>query len=223
MRAKVLFFGLFLSLMAATGFGQAVDDYHRWEVFGGYSNNQVDTGIADDDDDFEDFFDDRQSFHGFEISGVGNLNRYFGIKGDFSAHFKGIEVDVPRPLEPNVFDRFDVDSSVYNFLGGVQVKDNSTEGGWFRPFGHALVGVAHGRTEFENDFFDSPFCQDPDVDCTAEFSESETGFSAAFGGGIDIRASRRFSIRAIQVDYNPTWLRDTTQHNWRIGVGVVFH
>lgn len=223
MLTRVLFVGLFLAMTFTVGVGQVADDYNKFEGFIGYSNNQVDLGIGDDDDDFEDFFDDRQSFHGFEISGVGNLNRYIGIKGDFSAHFKSVEVDLPRPTQPGVFDRFEADSSLYNFLGGVQVKDNSKEGGWFRPFGHALVGVAHGRTDFESTFFDSPFCLDPNVNCTAEFDESSTSFAAAFGGGIDIRASRRFSIRAIQVDYNPNWLGDSTQHNWRLGVGVVIH
>jgi hypothetical protein len=223
MLTRVLFVGLFLALTSTAAIGQVADDYNKFEGFIGYSNNQVDLGISDDDDDFEDFFDDRQSFHGVEVSAVGNLNRYFGIKGDFSAHFKNVAVDIPRPLEPGVFDRFEADSSIYNFLGGVQVKDNSTDGGWLRPFGHALVGVAHARTEFENDFFDSPFCDQPGVDCTAEFSESDTGFAAAFGGGIDIRAARRFSIRAIQVDYNPTRLGSSTQHNWRIGVGLVIH
>ena len=58
--------------------------------------------------------------------------------------------------------------------------------------------------------------------CT-DFTETETGFAGAFGGGLDIRAGDRIDVRVIQFDYNPTRLFDSTQHNFRIGVGIVFH
>jgi opacity protein-like surface antigen len=199
-----------------------VDDYHKVEGFIGYSNNQVDTGISDDENDLQDFFGDREGFHGVNGSVVGNINRYIGIKGDVSGHFKGYEFDVPRPGTTTT-DRFKVDASLYNFLGGVQVKDNSKDGSRFRPFGHALVGVAHARAKVDNSFFTSGFCQQAGVDCREDLSESETGFAAAIGGGIDIKATDRFSIRAIQVDYNPVRINGTTQNNFRFGVGLVFH
>lgn len=203
--------------------GQTTDDYNKAEGFIGYSNNQVDTGLSDDDEDLRDFFNDREGLNGVNGSVVGNISRYVGIKGDVSAHFKNYEFDVPRTGTTNVTDRFKVDSSVYNFLGGVQVKDNSKGGSRFRPFGHALAGVAVGRTKLDNSFFTSSFCQQTGVDCRQDFSDSETGFAAAIGGGIDIKATERFSIRAVQLDYNPTRFNGTTQNNFRIGVGLVFH
>jgi opacity protein-like surface antigen len=105
----------------------------------------------------------------------------------------------------------------------VQIKDNSKEGSRFRPFGHALAGVAVGKSKIDNSFFSSGFCQQTGVDCRGDFSDSETGFAAAIGGGIDIKATERFSIRAIQVDYNPTRFNGSTQNNFRFGLGVVFH
>jgi opacity protein-like surface antigen len=102
----------------------------------------------------------------------------------------------------------------------VQLKDNSTEG-TFKPFAHALVGVAHARNRV--DFSQNVCAAVFPSPCPSDFSENETGFAAAFGGGLDIRASDSISIRAIQVDYNPTRLFDSTQHNFRIGVGIVFH
>jgi opacity protein-like surface antigen len=102
----------------------------------------------------------------------------------------------------------------------VQLKDNSTEG-TFKPFAHALAGVAHARNSVE---FNGVACAPAVVlGLCSPATESETGFAAAFGGGLDIRASDRISIRAIQVDYNPTKLFDSTQHNFRIGVGIVIH
>lgn len=70
----------------------------------------------------------------------------------------------------------------------------------------------------------------------------DAGFAAAFGGGLDVRLNDRIDIRVIQIDYNPmrfdfsdfgaigvpgtpTPLGDPkrTLHNFRIGIGIVFH
>jgi Outer membrane protein beta-barrel domain len=191
------------------------NDYKRFEFFGGYSHNRIDTGIGDDDPDLGDIIDEREGFHGFETSVTGNFSRYFGLKADFSGHFKSRTVPFGT-----IANAVDLDSRLFNFLGGVQVKDNSTES-TFKPFAHALVGVAHARNRvnFSNDvciaIVPSP--------CPVDSTENETGFAGAFGGGLDIRAGNRFDVRVIQFDYNPTRLFDSTQHNFRIGVGIVIH
>jgi opacity protein-like surface antigen len=213
---------VFCITMLSSIFAFAQDDFHKGEFSASFSNNQVDTGLSDDNEDLRDFFRDRESFNGVELSGVGNVNRYVGIKGDFSVHVKDFEFDVPQ-VGTTPGTRFKVDASLYNFLGGVQVKDNSTEGSRLRPFGHALAGVAHQRAKIDTSFFSSAFCQQPGIDCREQDSESSTGFAAAIGGGLDIKATERFSIRAFQVDYNPTRLNDSMQHNFRFGVGIVFH
>ena len=204
-------------ILACTSIAAAQSsDYKKFEFFGGYSHNRVDTGIGDDDPSLRDIIDEREGFHGFEAAVTGNLSRYFGLKFDVSGHYKSKTFPVGNLATPAV----DVDSQLYNFLGGVQLKDNSSES-TFKPFAHALVGAAHARNRvnFRNDFciaiFPSP--------CPTDFTESETGFAGAFGGGIDIRAGNRIDIRAIQFDYNPTRLFDSTQHNFRIGIGLVFH
>ncbi len=200
-------------IIACASIAAAQSDYKKFEFFGGYSHNRIDTGIGDNDPDLDDVFDEREGFHGFEVSATGNLTRYFGIKGDFSGHFKSRTFPFPGVPGASV----DLDSRVFNFLGGVQIKDNSTEG-TFKPFAHALAGVANARNKIE---VNNLVCAT--IACPTDDTLSETGFAMAFGGGIDIRASDRISIRAIQIDYNPTRLFDSTQHNFRIGVGIVFH
>jgi opacity protein-like surface antigen len=217
MLKRLGFIAIIVAILQLSAFAQT-SDRSKGEFFVGYSNNQVDVGISDDDDDFEDFFDDRISAHGINISGVGNFSRWLGVKGDFSAHFKNFDVD--DPITPSTV--YEVDASLYNFLVGLQLKDNNRDSGRVKPFGHAMVGAAHSRTTFNDAFFEGPFCSDPDFDCD-DFTESDTGFAAAFGGGVDVRVNRNFSVRAIQVDYNPTWIGGSTQHNFRFGVGVVFH
>ena len=204
-------------MIACASIAAAQSDYKKFEFFAGYSHNRVDTGIGDEDPAVGDIINEREGFHGFEVSATGNLSRYFGIKGDVSGHFKSKTFPISSSFPDATVN---VDSRLFNFLGGVQIKDNSTEG-TFKPFAHALVGVAYGRNNVDVSngvcvaIFPSP--------CPGSFTESETGFAGAFGGGLDIRASDSISIRAIQVDYNPTRLFDSTQHNFRFGVGIVFH
>ncbi len=209
---KFLFLAILMVSCASMAFAQT-SDYNKFEFYGGYSHNRVDTGIEDSEPQLDDIVDEREGFHGLNTSVTGNLNRYFGLKADFAGHFK-------RKTFPIGTARVDIDSTILNFLGGVQVKDNSKETR-FKPFMHALAGVARARNQadFSNDVciavFPSP--------CPQDFSDSDTGFAAVLGGGLDIRASRRIDIRAFQFDYNPTRVFDATQHNFRIGVGIVIH
>lgn len=230
MLRKLFLCALSLALFNVAALAQ--DDYNKAEGFVGYSNNQVETGIADDVRSFntttnqfdDDFFDKRQGFHGVNAAGTFNFNRYVGVRGDFSANYKNFRTNLPLTVGSVTSNsELRVNASVYNFLGGIQVKDNAKEGSRFRPFGYALAGAGVNRAKIDEDFFSTSFCQRAGVDCRNGFDESETGFAAALGGGIDIRATRRFSIRAVQIDYNPIRVGGSTQDNIRFGFGVVFH
>jgi len=203
---KLLFLGIFIVSCASMSFAQATDDYNKWEFYGGYSHNRVDTGSGGS------IIGDREGFNGFDTAVTGNITRYVGLKVDFAGHFKSQTLPVATT-------QINVDSSIYNLLGGVQIKDNSTETR-FKPFAQALVGVAHGRNKVD---FGSTACIAIFPSPCTNFTETDTGLGAAFGGGLDIRAGSRFDIRAIQIDYNPTRLFDSTQHNFRIGAGIVIH
>lgn len=214
---KKMILGLSLAIISsASAFAQStMTDYKKAEFFVGYSNNQVDSG-SNQDDSFNNFFEDRASFHGFNVSGVANVSRYIGIKGDVSGTYRKDSFSVPvttGTTTQNV--GFKLNSSLYNFLGGVQVKDNASTGR-LKPFGYALVGAGHGRIKVKD-----VTCP-TGVDCSDLTSESETGLAGAVGGGLDIRINDRVDFRAIKVDYNPVKFDNGTQHNVRIGVGLVF-
>lgn len=215
---------LAITLAAATSlsaFAQTtpVDDNKKAELFIGYSNGQVDTGL-DSGSSVNDFFEDRATFHGFNVSGVYNLNRYFGVKGDISGTYnnKRFDGEISVGGTPAAVG-FDTKSSLYNFLGGVQVKDNA-KSGTFKPFAHALVGAGHARTKITN------FTCTPGTLCAAVIQPdetfSDTGVAGAFGGGLDLRLSDKIQIRAFQVDYNPIRIDGRTGHNVRFGAGIVF-
>jgi hypothetical protein len=89
-----------ICLTAAAGvftFAQSNSDYKKFEVYGGYSNGQVDTGI-DSGNSFRSFFDDRRSFNGFEGSAVYNFSRYFGAKADVSGTYNNTNFSFAVPI-----------------------------------------------------------------------------------------------------------------------------
>jgi opacity protein-like surface antigen len=217
MKNVILAFGLlvFSAVFAAAQTTTTLsDDYKKAEFYVGYSNGQVDTGI-DSGNSVNSFFRDRKNFHGVNVSGVYNLSRYFGVKGDVSGTYNNstfvssIVQDQRREI--------DTRNSLYNFVGGVQVKDNSNSGS-FKPFAHAMVGGAHARSKITDVRCDvAAIC-----DMLPGDTVSDTGFAGVFGGGLDFRLNDHFQIRAIQVDYNPVRSFGQWDQNLRIGAGIVF-
>jgi hypothetical protein len=209
----------FLLTVISSAFVSAQNsDYRKGEFYVGYSNGQVDTGI-DTGNSVNSFLRDRANFNGFEVSGVYNVHRYVGLKADVSATYNKTRYSFPVTTGTTTQTvAFDGKNSLYNVLGGIQVKDNSSEGR-FKPFAHALIGAGRGRTKVES------------VQCTTTASfncgtladAGETGFAGAFGGGLDIKLSNRVDLRAFQVDYNPIKFDAGTDHNVRFGIGFVFH
>ncbi len=193
----------------------AQDDYEKTEYFAGYS-----FGLADDKYDtgssISSFFRDRSPRHGFNASAVYNKSRYFGLKADVSATY--IRDDFRRTYE---FDNVTAiasgkkAASLYNFLGGVQVKHNASRRR-FRPFGHAMLGVGSHETSTQNT--NCVFMCDSEA---PKFVEQSTGLAGAFGAGLDVKVNEDLQIRVIQIDYNPMKL-DRMKHNGRVGVGLVF-
>ncbi|MEP7149844.1 MAG: hypothetical protein ABI857_13270 [Acidobacteriota bacterium] len=202
----------------AVGIAQDPDDgYKKGEFFVGYSNQQVDTGLGDIGDDLGTDISKRETFQGFDVSGVYNVSRYVGLKADVSGAYnnRSFIFYVPTPGGGTGNLAFQTKNALYNFLGGVQLKDNS-KSGRLKPFAHAMIGAAHARTKVRE------LGCSAGVDCTGIESGSETGFAGVFGGGIDVRLNNRIQIRLIQADYNPVWNSGFRQDNIRFGFGLVF-
>lgn len=208
-KAFCLTLALTIGVFAQTDSG---DDYKRNEFYGGFSNQQADNG-----------FTKRRSLNGFEAAYVRNVHRYIGIKGDFSAGFRGdtfnFSIFDPVTGATTASFRQQNRTSLYNFLGGVQIKDNASKAR-FKPFAHALAGVAHSRADFKNLTCTSGNCSI--LVSTGDFTISDTGFSAALGGGLDIKINDKIDFRALQVDYNPIRINNQWSNNVRFGIGFVF-
>jgi hypothetical protein len=198
---KLLLMAILIACSAPFTFAQTTD-YNKLDVFVGFSHNRVDTGIDDDDPDLDDIVDEREGYHGVNASVTGNVSRYVGLKGDYAFHRKSFGSTIGAT-------RIDVDSDIHTLVGGVQLKDNAPETR-VKPFAHLMAGLTHARFDVEG------------VPATPGFDDSENGFSGVIGGGIDFRISPRVDFRAIQFDYNPSRLGGETQHNFRVGIGIVF-
>lgn len=213
---KKLFFAFLTAATCAAFVSAQNTDYKKTEFFAGYSNGQIDQGI-DTGDSVNSFLRDRANFNGFEVSGVYNVNRYFGIKGDLSGTYKKVRFSYPITDGTTTQTvSFDTTNSLYNFLGGVQVKDNATSGR-LKPFAHALIGAGHGRVKVR----DITCTSAGSFICPREFDSNQTGLAGAFGGGLDIRINDRVDFRAVQVDYNPIKFDAGMDHNVRFGIGIV--
>jgi len=211
-----------VSAASAVAQAQPVDDYKTGEFYVGYSNGQVDTGIKSGNS-VRDFFRDRENFNGVNVSGVYNFNRFVGAKADVSATVNSNEFSESfTDGGANYTVGFENKNQLWNFVGGLQVKDNK-KSGVFKPFAHAMVGAAHARAKFEN-FACTTSVVGGSCNQFNPGSEtfSSTGFAGVVGGGIDFRLNNKVQIRAIQFDYNPTRLEGEWQNNLRIGAGIVF-
>jgi opacity protein-like surface antigen len=195
----------------------AQDDYRKGEFYIGYSHGRVETGGVGPATQANTGIDDKQAFHGFNASGVYNVTRYFGIKGDVSGAYNNTRFSFPVTTGASTQTvSFDSDRSLYNFLGGVQVKDNSTEKR-VKPFAHALAGIAKSRNSVSALTCTSTAL----INCAQINSQNESGFAMAFGGGVDVRVSDRIDLRLVQVDYNPITFDERTTNNFRFGIGIV--
>jgi len=199
---------MLIALVVSTGFAQT-DDYEKNEFYVGYSNNQID-------------YPARRTFHGIEGSYTRNVSRFFGVRADFSfARNNGkLYGSLTDPVTSTYNFQQTYKSSISNFLGGIQIKDNSSKKR-FKPFAYALGGVAVNRRSFEDVSCISQNC--PAIIPIVNFSGQNTGVAGAFGAGLDIKAGKHIDLRAIQIDYNPIYSNGRVNNNFRIGFGLVFH
>ena len=133
------------------------------------------------------------NFHGWNTSVTGNVNKWFGIVGDFSGHY-GNELD----------GSIRINKDAHSFLFGPRL---SRRGKKFTPFAYALFGA----TRFHESA--TVFGQ--------KLSGSDTGFSTAIGGGFDVDVNDRLAIRAFQLDYFRPNFFGEAHNRGRLAFGVV--
>lgn len=110
---KLIGISLLLVLFSLAAVAQ---DYPKAEVFGGYQYTRLDGGV---------------NANGWNGAFTGNLNRWFGVAGDFSGAYKTQSGASLR---------------AYTYTFGPVVSMH--KGGFISPFAHVLLGGFHGSVGF---------------------------------------------------------------------------
>lgn len=178
------------------------------EFFGGFSIEDVNTGVRSSDLTTTTTLDNRFRTNGFQVAGTGYLTRRLGITADFSGHFD---------TRTDAFDTTTGQSkiSLYNLTAGPQFRFlNDSK---FTPFVHGLAGFA--RRNLTETF------------TVTSFSDNTTNLALNLGGGVDYKINHRFAWRLLEFDYNPIFLRartvnataipNRTLNGFRFSTGIV--
>jgi opacity protein-like surface antigen len=172
-------------------------------------------------------FCDRRDFHGFTLGAKYNLSPALGIRTDLSAYFnKDRSVDPFGTGADAHIDTNSFDEKTYVLVIGPEVR---REFGSWRPFVHALAGVAR-QTSKDVQTSTGPFA--------FSINDRTTSLALKLGGGVDVRLSPRVDLRIIEIDYEPIFAKDRntpvngffeqrvkgkTAQNVTFGVGIVWH
>jgi len=127
-------------------------------------------------------------------------------------NISGVNAAYTGVLNKNIGGKFDfsigkkdgIYTSTYN--GGIEFKNYSKDV-TVSPFVHILAGFAR---ETGN-------------------ARTANGFNMVIGGGLDIKASDKISVRLFEANYNPFWwareetLKSKRTNTFRFGAGIVFH
>jgi outer membrane protein OmpA-like peptidoglycan-associated protein len=137
------------------------------------------------------------TMNGAFVSGDFNLNQWLGVAGEITAgHATNIS-----SLGQNL--------TLMTFLAGPRV---SWRHGRFTPFAEFLLGGVRGTGSY--------------FPTATSSSSSASGFSYSTGGGLDVRLTERFGIRAFDFQFLRTDLpngKGDAENQLQVSTGVVFH
>ena len=207
------------------------DEFYKIEGFGGYAYMNLDRAV--ELDQFVNSNQNRVNSHGFNGSVTFNFRKYWGAKFDVSLHSYGEDfqgtLNTNPPLPVPTIQTFKTSQNDYQYMGGIQFKNNSKDGPKIKPFAHVLLGVAdsHWSLDQETGTSTGNALRIADI--------NSTDFAMKFGGGIDIKVHKNVDIRAFQFDFNPIWrgradfgpnfgtADSAVRTNFMLTFGVAFH
>lgn len=133
------------------------------------------------------------NFHGWSSSVTVNITKGFGITAEFNGQYGHEDVGQIR-----------INQDAHSFLVGPRY---AFRGKRFTPFVYGLLGA----TRFKESA----------TIAGQKLSATDTGFSSAVGGGLDVRVNDRVAIRAFQIDYFRPNFFGEAHNRGRLAFGVV--
>jgi opacity protein-like surface antigen len=207
---KLAFFLSAILVLAEGNQVRAQECCHAWEVFGGYaylnSSPDGDTIISDQ-------FNNRYGMNGFGISLARNLSNKLGIAGEFSINGRESTIG-GLTISGNTVGEANADLKAFTFLFGPRFSARS-DGSSF--FVHAMAGAVRRKADVRGML---------DTGGNISSDSSSTDFALGLGGGADVHASERITVRLFQFDYIPVRARTDLSdkawsHNYRLQTGIV--
>ena len=161
--AAILLFGL-------AGFAQDAE-YPKFELTGMASAFMADVDVLGN-----------ETLWGWGIAGQGNINKYFGIVGEWNANHGSSTIPDEITEEGDI----PVDLRVQTILFGPRFSYRAKA---VTVFGHFLIGAATLKVDDESNL----------IEGLDEMTNWQVAY--AIGGGLDINVGKHFAIRPIQLDY----------------------
>jgi len=197
---------LLIALICAPAALAQNKDYSYYEFYVGYAheraNNNADRFDKGDRATFNgtavDFASRREAYNGFNAEFNQNITRHIGIVTSFTGTYATTGYFDTRSGRT-----FDARVQRYDLMIGPRYNWRTEH---VTPFVHALFGVTHMRASFD--------------DVLTPRRKADTAFAMAFGGGVDVGAGEHLDVRAVQVDYLPTFFNGKRQDNLRVGAGI---
>jgi len=155
---------------------------------------------------------DSLDFHGFNV-GIGyNFKRWLAGVADISGTYNSQDATSLAPASHE---------HIYSYLFGPRLYPLGHRK--LTPYVHGLVGVASYNVETPAAIIDG--------EPVPAFSQTDTDFSFALGGGLDLSLGKHFSIRLGQFDYQQTralhsdavlsGVAPDNQNNFKYSAGIV--
>jgi hypothetical protein len=136
------------------------------------------------------------AMHGWDASVAGNVMKHLALVGDFSGYYNS-----------DTF--FQTKNEYRNFSYFFGPRYTHTIGSRWTPFAHFMLGGYHATRHTSGS---SSFSG----------SQSTSWFALDLGFGFDIRVSKRFSVRPLQLDLERLSNRDSKGYFGRATFGVVY-
>jgi hypothetical protein len=139
---------------------------------------------------------------GVRVAVTSNFNRFLGLEMDLSK-FQDILGGAPSPAY----------ADYARFLVGPHFTYRASRR--LNPFAHVLLGLTHGRQNCDS--------LNPPPDCNfGNWERGGNAFTSTIGGGVDVKVSRFFWVRPIQMDYVHASFPNAPENNFQLSFGVTF-
>lgn len=217
---NIILFGIVLLMYGTSAFAQ--DDAPKVEVYGEFSYLRFNPSLS---------YLKNRSFNGGGGGVSYFFNRYLGIKGEFMG-YGSTNFTIPAgtynfpALSPNpivLTAPITTQGNMFTYQFGPVLRYPT---GRITPFGEVLFGGSNSNA-YGNQV--KAICTEfACISSATNISGTQHPFTMLAGGGIDIKVSKSFSIRPIEIDYmltrytNPI-TQTNNQNSFRYTAGVVFH